>query len=110
MKDFMFIGREQELETLNALWEKQTFQMVVLYGRRRIGKTTLISQFLKNKPGLFFSAQEANDRMNLEMFSRKIYRYFNIPETTGRFHGKRGAWIQKSSVRSQDGTIAAARL
>lgn len=81
----MFIGRERELKTLNTLWQKQCFQMVVLYGRRRIGKTTLLREFLQGKPGILFSAQEANDAMNLEEMSRKIYRFFELPEATGRF-------------------------
>ena len=38
---FMFVGREKELASLNKLYDENTFQMVVMYGRRRIGKTTL---------------------------------------------------------------------
>lgn len=38
----MFVGRERELNLLNKLYHKNNFQMVVMYGRRRIGKTTLI--------------------------------------------------------------------
>ena len=38
--------------------------MVVIYGRRRIEKTTLISEFIENKKSIFFSAEEANDVFN----------------------------------------------
>ena len=81
----MFVGREQELTTLNKLYQEKTFQMVVMYGRRRIGKTTLISEFIANKPAIFFTAQEVNDALNLSQFSKKIYSFFDIPESTGAF-------------------------
>ncbi len=81
----MFIGREHELNKLQQLYWEDKFQMVVLYGRRRIGKTTLISKFIEDKPAIFFTAQEANDAINLAAFSRKVYRFFGIPDSTGSF-------------------------
>jgi len=81
----MFVSRETELMALQKLYDKQTFQMVVMYGRRRVGKTTLINEFIKDKPAIFFSAQEANEKMNLQMFSAKVYSFFDLPETTGAF-------------------------
>lgn len=75
----MFIGRENELKNLNELYQQNKFQLFVLYGRRRIGKTTLIREFLKNKKAIFFTAQEANDYMNLLLISKKIYEFFNLP-------------------------------
>jgi len=74
----MFVGRESELGTLEKLYSKNSFQMVVMYGRRRVGKTTLISKFVANKPAVFFSAQEANDKMNLSLFSKSIFEFFRI--------------------------------
>lgn len=85
----MFVGREKEFTFLNKLYEEKTFQMVVMYGRRRIGKTTLISEFISDKPAIFFTAQEVNDTLNLNQFSKKIYDFFNIPQTAGAF----GTWI-----------------
>ena len=38
----MFIGRESELEALNQMYMQDKFQLFVLYGRRRVGKTTLL--------------------------------------------------------------------
>ena len=43
----MFIGREQELRTLNQLYASGKFEFAVIYGRRRVGKTALISEFIK---------------------------------------------------------------
>ena len=74
----MFVGREAELQTLESLYKKNSFQMVVMYGRRRVGKTTLIAKFAEGKSSMVFSAQEANDKMNLRLFSRTIYEFFHI--------------------------------
>lgn len=79
----MFVGRQLELERLYA---KGGFQMVVLYGRRRVGKTALTKEFAKDKPALVFTAKIQSDALNLADFSRSIYRYFSVPEDTGSFH------------------------
>lgn len=88
----MFVGRDKELASLEKLYQKEKFQMVVLYGRRRMGKTTLITRFIEGKPAIFFTAQEANDKLNLEEFSKKVYQFFSIPETAGAFHNWNAAF------------------
>lgn len=45
----MFIGREKELATLNGLYNSDKFEFAVIYGRRRVGKTALISHFIQDK-------------------------------------------------------------
>ena len=45
----MFVGRESELTKLERMYSTNEFQFAVIYGRRRVGKTTLIREFLKNK-------------------------------------------------------------
>ena len=72
----MFIGREQELSDLNALYAMDKFQMFVLYGRRRVGKTTLLNEFCKGKDSIFYSAEQSNDKLNLEKFSALIYQFY----------------------------------
>jgi len=52
----MFIGREKELKDLEKLYGENKFQFVVVYGRRRVGKTTLLSKFCQGKPSLLFTA------------------------------------------------------
>ena len=42
----MFIGRERELESLDRLYASGKFEFAVIYGRRRVGKTALINQFI----------------------------------------------------------------
>jgi len=66
----MFIGREKELNALNKMYAKDSFQMAVVYGRRRIGKTSLLNEFIKNKTALYFPAEEVNELLNLEKFSK----------------------------------------
>ena len=44
-----FIDREAEMETLQNEYERNGSSLVVLYGRRRVGKTTLISEFISDK-------------------------------------------------------------
>ena len=48
------IGRGNELEMLNSLYESNKFEYLVMYGRRRVGKTTLLQEFAKDKMLFFF--------------------------------------------------------
>ena len=50
----MFIGRERELSKLNKMYQSEMFEFAVLYGRRRVGKTTLIREFMRDKDGIFY--------------------------------------------------------
>jgi AAA+ ATPase superfamily predicted ATPase len=53
----MFIGREAELKKLNEMYISGKYECAVIYGRRRVGKTTLIKEFIKDKKShLFFVA------------------------------------------------------
>ena len=58
----VFIGREKELNDLNTLYRQDKFQLFVLYGRRRVGKTTLLNEFCKGKDAIFYSAEQSNDK------------------------------------------------
>lgn len=81
----MFVGREHELVELERLYRKGGFQMVVLYGRRRVGKTALAMRFSQGKPTLSYTAKVQSDAMNLADFSVHIYEYFGLPASTGAF-------------------------
>ena len=52
----IFIGRERELASLKEFYEKDGIGMTVIYGRRRIGKSTLITEFVKDKKTIFYTA------------------------------------------------------
>ncbi len=81
----MFVGREDELDTLGRQYERRGFKMVVLYGRRRVGKTTLVDHFVRNRRALYFTAQQKSDAINLRAFSQAVYRFFGMPEGAGAF-------------------------
>lgn len=69
----MFVGRERELADLNRRYESGNFEFAVIYGRRRVGKTTLINEFIKDKESILYSATETNSKHNLTHLSRSIY-------------------------------------
>lgn len=71
----MFIGRERELKALNKLYSSNKFEFAVIYGRRRIGKTELIKQFLGDKKAIYFMGIESNAKLNLENFSKSILEF-----------------------------------
>ena len=73
----MFIGRENELADLNDMYNQNKFQLFVLYGRRRVGKTTLINEFCKNKDAIFYSAEQSNNKLNLEKFSDQVFQFYS---------------------------------
>ena len=50
MPNSIFIGRKVELERLKALYHKKIPSLVVIKGRRRIGKSRLISEFASMNP------------------------------------------------------------
>lgn len=71
----MFIGREREMADLNKLYTSDRFEFAVIYGRRRVGKTALINQFIKDKKAIYFVGVESNAKQNLENFSKNIMEY-----------------------------------
>ena len=69
----MFVGRERELAKLNQMYASGDFEFAVIYGRRRVGKTTLIKEFCHDKRAVYFVAREASGELNLENFSKDVY-------------------------------------
>lgn len=72
----MFIGREKELKSLKEFYDKDGIGMTVIYGRRRIGKSTLISEFIKDKKAVFYTATRVGKNRNLELFSNQVVDLF----------------------------------
>lgn len=71
----MFIGRERELASLECLYKSDKFEFAVVYGRRRVGKTALISRFIEEKKAIYLMGVESSEKQNLENFSRSILEY-----------------------------------
>jgi hypothetical protein len=72
----MFIGRESEMRKLNQFYASSKYEMVVVYGRRRVGKTRLLTEFIKGKNAIFYVAEENNDLLNKAKFSRTVLNHF----------------------------------
>lgn len=70
-----FYCREDELRKLNKRYADGKFECIVIYGRRRVGKTALINEFCKDKPTVFFSALNTTGKENLEALSRAIMSF-----------------------------------
>lgn len=70
-----FYCREDELRKMNRRYEDGSFECVVIYGRRRVGKTALINEFCKNKKTIYFSALKATAAENLSALSKAVYQY-----------------------------------
>ena len=80
----MFVGREAELGFFEDKYMEKKGQLIVLYGRRRVGKTETLREFCKDKPHVFFSCTQATDRMQLSKFSNGCCRRISRPDVTFR--------------------------
>ena len=74
----MFVGRETELGFLQDKYDEKRGQLVVLYGRRRVGKTETLREFCKGKPHVFYSCTQSTDKVQLAKFSKEVFKE-NIP-------------------------------
>jgi AAA+ ATPase superfamily predicted ATPase len=68
----MFVGRYMEMAELQRRYDQNGFQFPVIYGRRRIGKTRLIQEFLKNKRAIYFMATEQTPDILLHQVSEAV--------------------------------------
>lgn len=73
---YKFIDRKSELDFLNKEYEKSESSLVILYGRRRIGKTSLMKEFAKNKDVIYYLATEESEKQNIEYFKLLVAREF----------------------------------
>lgn len=72
-----FVDRKEELKFLNDEYEKKESSLIILYGRRRIGKTSLIKKFGMNKEMLYFLSTEESEEQNREYFKNLVVEYTN---------------------------------
>jgi uncharacterized protein len=72
-----FIGRSRELSELNRLYQSQRAELMILYGRRRIGKTRLVTHWIETeKPRAFFWIADPTSTVDqLRSFSQAIFRF-----------------------------------
>ncbi|CAB50207.1 ATP-binding protein [Pyrococcus abyssi] len=73
----MFISREEELNLLKERVESGKAEFIVIYGRRRIGKTALILELIRQYGGIYLLARETSEADNLKRFSERVAKYFD---------------------------------
>lgn len=75
-----FIGREPELEMLNAAYRAESSALVPIYGRRRIGKSTLIVRFLEAYPGsIYLLGKEGPAALQMQELLAVASERLNVP-------------------------------
>ena len=72
MQPLPFYDREEELTFLESIYKKNSFQVVVLYGRRRVGKSELVKQFITGKDAYYYLCTNEGIRENLNMMIERI--------------------------------------
>ncbi len=83
-----FINRVSELESLEREYNLNALSFTIIYGRRRVGKTELIQQFVKDRPHIFFQADMRGTRSNALRFRKRASGLFgNIEPAVETFDG-----------------------
>ncbi len=84
MEKEVFVGRQQELEALDALLKKKTASLVVVKGRRRVGKSRLLEEFVKGKKAYIFRGLAPHDKLmpqeQRDEFVRQMSALTGLPE------------------------------
>jgi len=73
----MFAGRQNELTKLDGIYASGKFECVILHGRLRTGKTTLLREFMKKKNCIYFAAQETSGQENLKALVKVVEAHPN---------------------------------
>lgn len=71
-----FVNRELELSFLNEKWQQNSAQLIIIYGKRRVGKTELSIQFAKDKPHIYFLCEKLVVHKQLKKFTEAVGEYF----------------------------------
>jgi len=68
----VFVGRERELQDWEARWQGSQAELVVLYGRRRVGKSALARRFSEGRPSVYFTGVPVRDADNRHAFAAAL--------------------------------------
>ena len=74
-----FINRNYELNFLESSWQRGKFSLIIVYGRRRVGKTRLLKEFSKGKKTIYFLAAEVPYEQLCDEFSSLVRETVGIP-------------------------------
>ncbi|MBT6814307.1 MAG: ATP-binding protein [Anaerolineae bacterium] len=80
---FDFLDRRRELQQIEKLWDSPHAEFLVLYGRRRVGKTALLVEWIghSKQRALYWVATHTSSANQLRSFSQAVYNFAN-PDTT----------------------------
>jgi AAA+ ATPase superfamily predicted ATPase len=76
----MFRNRQRELAYLDSRYARPGAEFAVLYGRRRVGKSTLVYEWCQDKPHLYFFAARLPGQALLAEFSHRVAAALAQPE------------------------------
>lgn len=83
----MVLGRALELKYLNTCYEREGSQIMVVYGEKNVGKTTLLQQFTQDKPCYYYKARSASEREQRYQWGRELWEnQKRYPSFTDIFH------------------------
>lgn len=74
-----FINRQTDLERLNSLYDEEKAQLVIIYGKRRVGKTEIIKQFIRNKSSVYYLFDKRPEKEQLADLGQRLGEHFNDP-------------------------------
>lgn len=98
----MIIGRNAELNQLGNFYDRDNSQIVVLYGQKYIGKTTLLKEFMQDKPGFYYVAEPASEREQKyrfgAFFAAHGIKTLKYPELSDIFESLSRSHTQKKVV------------
>jgi len=77
MQENNFKNRKKEIALFEELFKSEKPKLIILYGRRRVGKTELLKEFLNKHKGLYLLARQEPEKEQLVKFSTQIAEFFN---------------------------------
>ena len=77
MSEFPFVGRKRELDLIQSEWNSDRARMMILYGRRRVGKTRLLTHWIRTKSprALYWVAEPTSPAAQLRSFSQALFSF-----------------------------------
>ena len=70
------VGKNAELRELLRYFRQDGNQLVILYGRKNIGKSDLLKQFLRNKKYMYYAARQASPQLQRQMMGEEIQKKY----------------------------------
>ncbi len=74
-----FVNRKKELNFLNEKYSSGSSELIIIYGRRRVGKTELIKNFVRDKPHIYMLCNKAGTAANVLRFKQEVAKFLHEP-------------------------------